>query len=86
MAAIAPDPYGGIDNPGAVYVQATGSNRAYYFRDGYQFQGAWRKPHGGSHLQLLDRLGHPFAFDPGQTWIEVLPANGSMTWTPSQFG
>ncbi len=82
LATIAPDPLGGPANPGAVYVQSTGTNQAYYFRDGKEYRGSWRKPHGSSPLQLLDSHGHPFLFNPGQTWIEVLPANGSMSWTP----
>lgn len=82
LASIGPDPFGGVGNPGAVYVQSTGKNLAYLFRDGYRYAGTWHKPHGGSHLELLDSRGRPFAFNPGQTWIEVLPASGSMVWTP----
>jgi len=81
-ANIAPDPYGGPSNPGAVYVQSTGTNAAYYFRDGKEFKGTWTKWHEGSRLLLLDDHGHAFKFNPGQTWIEVLPSNGSMSWTP----
>ena len=84
MASIAPDPYGGPANPGAVYVQSTGKNVAYYFRDGKRFKGTWHKPYGSSHLLLLDDHKRPFRFNPGQTWIEVLPADGSMTWTPGK--
>ncbi|MDB5058024.1 MAG: hypothetical protein JWO59_1496, partial [Chloroflexi bacterium] len=69
---------------GAVYVQSTGKNVAYYFRDGKEFKGTWHKPHGSSHLQLLDDHKKPFKFNPGQTWIEVLPANGSMSWAPGK--
>lgn len=82
QATIAPDPHGGPANPGAVYVQSTGTNKATLFRDGKRFDGIWRKPHGGSPLQLLDTHGKPFTFNPGQTWIEVLPTTGSTTWAP----
>jgi hypothetical protein len=84
LANIQPDPNGGVDNPGAVYVQCTGKNRAYLFRDGYRIEGTWHKAHGSSQLVLLDRHGHPLAFNPGQTWVEVLPANGTMSWSPGR--
>jgi hypothetical protein len=81
-ASIAPDPNAGVANPGAVYVQDTGVNKAYYFQDGKEYLGTWKKTRGSSPLQLLDSHGHPFQLVPGQTWIEVLPSTGSMTWTP----
>ena len=82
MASIAPDPYGGVSNPGAVYVQSLGKGLAYYFRDGREYKGTWHKATNGSPLKLFDSAGHPFKFNPGQTWIEVLPTSGSMSWTP----
>jgi hypothetical protein len=82
MASIAPDPKGGVNNPGAVYVQDTGKNKAYYFRDGKEFQGSWHKKNGAAPLKLLDSHGKPFKFNPGQTWIEVLPTTGSLNVTP----
>jgi hypothetical protein len=82
MASIGPDPNGGPANPGAVYVQTTGKNHASYFRDGRAYTGTWHKSSAGSPLKLLDSAGHPFRFNPGQTWIEVLPTTGSMNWTP----
>jgi hypothetical protein len=84
LASIAPDPYGGVANPGAVYVQSTGKNVAYLFRDGKRTIGTWHKQHGGSPLVLLDSHQHPFSFNPGQTWFEVLPANGALSWTPGK--
>ncbi|HVA90366.1 MAG TPA: DUF3048 domain-containing protein [Chloroflexota bacterium] len=81
-ASIASDPKAGVSNPGAVYVQDTGVNKAYYFRDGKEFKGTWRKTRGSSPLELLDSHGRPFRLVPGQTWIEVLPSTGGMTWTP----
>jgi hypothetical protein len=80
-ASIAPDPKAG-NNPGAVYVQDTGKNKAYYFRDGKEFMGTWHKKNGASPLKLLDSHGNPFKFNPGQTWIEVLPTTGSLSVTP----
>jgi hypothetical protein len=81
-ASIRPDPNGGVNNPGAVYVQETGKNVAYYYRDGKQFIGTWHKSARDATLKLLDSAGHPFVFDPGQIWIEVLPTTGS---TPGSF-
>jgi hypothetical protein len=90
MASIQPDPNGGPSNPGAVYVQETGKNVAYYYRDGQQFIGTWHKATRDAPLKLLDSAGRPFKFDPGQTWIEVLPTTGSPTvgslsYTPGKY-
>jgi hypothetical protein len=85
LAGVAPDPKGGPSNPGAVYVQSTGKGVAYLFRDGKEFKGTWHKAHGGSPLVLLDSHNRPFTFNPGQTWIEVVPSlAGNVTWKPGQ--
>jgi len=85
LASVTPDPKGGPSNPGAVYVQSIGKNLAYLFRDGKEFKGTWHKSHGGSPLPLLDDHDRPFTFNPGQTWIEVVPAlAGNMIWKPGK--
>lgn len=84
LAGVSPDPKAGA-NPGAVYVQSTGKNLAYLFRDGKEFKGTWHKAHGGSPLLLLDDHKRPFTFNPGQTWIEVVPSTaGNVTWKPGR--
>jgi hypothetical protein len=85
LASVAPDPKGGPSNPGAVYVQSIGKNLSYLFRDGKEFKGTWHKSHGGSPLLLLDDHDRPFTFNPGQTWIEVIPSlAGNMIWKPGK--
>jgi hypothetical protein len=84
LGSVTPDPKAG-DNPGAVYVQSIGKNLAYLFRDGKETKGTWHKSHGGSPLLLLDDHNRPFTFNPGQTWIEVVPSlAGNMTWKPGK--
>jgi hypothetical protein len=81
-ATIKPDPAG--VTAGSVYVQTTGTNTAYYFIDGKESKGTWTKWHDTSRLMLLDAHGHAVKLDPGQTWIDVLPTGGTMSFTPGK--
>jgi hypothetical protein len=55
--------------------------QAFFFRDGTEMEGTWRKDSPTAALQLLDAQGRPVALNPGQTWIEV-PADGTaVTWS-----
>ena len=78
FADIAPDPASGL--PGSLAVQAVGAGRALYFRDGSAIEGQWRKTSTGAPLALLDAQGRPLAFNPGQTWIEVVPLGSPVSW------
>ena len=57
-----------------------GAGSAVYFRDGRVEHGTWRQKDALAPLQFLDRHGAAVTFNPGQTWIEVLPASSSATW------
>lgn len=64
-----PDPFASD----GVNVHTVGTGRALYFRDGHLVIGTWRKPAISGALELLDPHGAPQPFNPGQTWIEVVP-------------
>ncbi|HWE63895.1 MAG TPA: DUF3048 domain-containing protein, partial [Chloroflexota bacterium] len=71
-----PDPY----TPLSIDVHTQGSGRALYFRDGHLVIGRWHKHSILAPLQLLDPHGKPQPFNPGQTWIEVVPAGAPVTY------
>jgi hypothetical protein len=71
-----PDPF----TPGAVDIHAVGGGRALYFRDGHLVQGSWQKISDEAPLVLLDPHGQLQPFNPGQTWIEVVPLGAAVTW------
>jgi hypothetical protein len=65
----------------AVSIPVVGSGSAVYFHDGRVEHATWRQKDALAPLQFLDRHGTPVKFNPGQTWIEVLPGYSTATWT-----
>ena len=65
----------------AVSVPVIGSGSAEFFLDGRVERGTWRQKDALAPLQLLNRQGAPVKFNPGQTWIEVLPQSSTAAWT-----
>jgi len=81
LAPVVPDP--NSDTPGSISVGTIGTGQAYFFRDGRETQGTWRKDSQAAALQLLDAQGRPVAFNPGQTWIEVPSVGTAVSWSPT---
>jgi hypothetical protein len=65
----------------AVSIPVIGSGSAVYFHDGRVEHGTWRQKDALAPLQFLNRQGTPVQFNPGQTWIEVLPVYSTAAWT-----
>lgn len=57
-----------------------GSGTAYLARDGVVTTGTWKKLDTTSRTQFLTSDGKPFAFNRGPIWIELVPANGKVTF------
>lgn len=64
----------------AVSLPVIGFGSADYYCDGRVEHGAWKQTDALAPLQFLDRHGRPVQFNPGQTWIEVLPTYSTATW------
>lgn len=65
----------------AVSIPVIGSGSAEFYRDGWVEHGTWRQKDTLAPLQFLNRQGTPVTFNPGQTWIEVLPQYSTAAWT-----
>jgi hypothetical protein len=74
------DPYAGI-TPESIQIPTLGTGTAWYFRDGTLSRGTWKQINQNAPLQFFDRGGREAAFNPGQTWIEVVPPSSRVTWT-----
>lgn len=72
-----PDPYAGIATVGSILIPTLGQGPACIYRDGTVLRGLWRQHDQFAPLVFTDRRGHPAAFNPGQTWIEVVPASST---------
>jgi hypothetical protein len=67
------------DPAGRLSVYAVGHGPALYLQDGRIIHGRWRKKAVGNPIQFWDNSGRPFAFNRGQTWIEVVPPGAVRT-------
>jgi hypothetical protein len=54
-------------------VVATGSGKAYVFRDGRMVVGRWIRPHLSDVTKFVDDNGTVIPLAPGNTWVELLP-------------
>jgi hypothetical protein len=64
----------------AISIPVIGSGPAEFYLDGHVVHGSWRQKDALAPLQFVNRDGTPVQFNPGQTWIEVLPAGSSATF------
>lgn len=76
----AADPAAGI-TPDSITIPVVGHGRAVFFRNGKVQRGSWRLPNKNAPLRFFGRGGRPEAFNPGQTWIEVVPPNSPVSWS-----
>lgn len=62
------------------------SGDAYYYMNGKQSRGTWKKDKGSidSKLQFFDESGNETAFVPGQMWVEVLEPGQGHKWVPTE--
>lgn len=65
---------------GRLDVVTTGEGEAWFFRDGSVLKGSWVKSQRGQRTRWLDADGQPVKFNPGTTWIEVLPLDQTVSY------
>lgn len=75
-----PDPAAG-PTAQSITIPVIGSGVAWYFRDGKVVRGTWQQANQFAPLRFFDRRGHQVALNPGQTWIEVVPASSTVSWS-----
>lgn len=62
-----------IDSYGRRETQTLGFGQAIVFHDGQAIKGAWRRESVTQRTKFYDEAQNEIRFNPGQTWIEVLP-------------
>lgn len=77
---------GYVDSTGNASPEAVldGSGKAWVLTDGKLAQGSWNRGGPNGRIQLLDGAGNPLALTPGQTWIELAPAEGAIAALPAR--
>lgn len=76
----APDPSAGV-TPESITIPVIGRGQAVFFRDGKVQRGTWSLPRLNAPLRFYGRNGRQVAFNPGQSWIEVVPTSSPFQWS-----
>lgn len=62
-------------------METVGSGEAVIFRDGQTIKGIWKKGRAEDRLRFLDADSKEIELNVGQTWVEVLPSDRTITST-----
>lgn len=57
-----------------------GEGEAVLFQDGEAKKGTWAKKEEGDRTKFYDESGQEFEFNPGTTWIELVPIDNEVTY------
>ncbi|MDD3498406.1 MAG: DUF3048 domain-containing protein [Candidatus Moranbacteria bacterium] len=71
-------------NVGDPWFDTKDSGKAYYYMNGKEYQGSWKKDKSdiGSKLFFYDENGEEVMFVPGQIWVEILEPGQVLRWEP----
>lgn len=71
---------------GDPWYDQTDSGDAFYYMNGTQYRGNWKKDKSdiASKLIFFDESGNEMTFVPGQMWVEVLEPGQTLKWEPVQ--
>ncbi|MDO8565779.1 MAG: DUF3048 domain-containing protein [Candidatus Moranbacteria bacterium] len=69
---------------GDPWYDTTDSGDAFYYMNGEQKRGTWKKDKSDiqSKLNFFDESGNEVTFVPGQMWVEVLEPGQTLRWEP----
>ncbi len=65
-----------LDEIGRKDIDTVGGGEAIVFQDGVRIEGTWKKEARGERTSFYDTVGVEIKFNPGVTWVEVVP-NGT---------
>lgn len=68
-----------LDTVGRKDIETIGSGEAIVFEDGIRIDGTWRKEARGDRTKFYDSTGTEIKFNPGVTWVEVVPIGTEVT-------
>ena len=61
-------------------ITTTGTGEAYIFQNGTAIKGTWKKASVGEQIRFYDGDGAEIKLAPGQTFVEAIPAYGSVEY------
>lgn len=63
----------------AIMVWWVGTGRAQVFRDSVMIEGFWSRPQPADQMRLVDSSGKDIPLKPGQTWVQIVPLDYTVT-------
>ncbi|MFH1781005.1 MAG: DUF3048 domain-containing protein [Patescibacteria group bacterium] len=63
------------EGTGRLDIKTVGDGRAIVFMDGQAVEGTWKKEKTGDRTLFYDSEGDEIEFNPGKTWIEIVPTD-----------
>ncbi len=66
------------DDAGRIDMDLIGTGDAIVFQDGIRIEGSWRKTGATRSTAFLDEAGERIKLNAGQTWIQIVPVEGSV--------
>jgi len=70
----------GLADAQRLTMETVGSGDALLFRDGQVIEGSWSKDSVNDRTLFTDASGEPMEFTSGQTWVEVVPDDRTVTY------
>ncbi len=67
-----------MDSIGRRQLKTIGTGTAFIFQDGNVIEGTWKKISEHQRLRFYDESEQEVAFNPGTTWIEVIPSQTAL--------
>lgn len=70
---------------GDPWFDQTDSGVAYFYMNGQQYKGTWKKDKNKieSKLIFMDETGQEVRFVPGQIWVDIIDPGQALKWTPA---
>ncbi len=68
-----------IDAEGRKNIATVGDGAARFFQDGKVIEGTWRRAKQDASLRFFNSAGVQVTWNPGQTWVEVLPLGAEVS-------
>lgn len=69
-----------LDEVGRKRIDTIGDGEAIVFQDGVRVDGIWRKEAKGERTKFYNEVGAEIKFNPGVTWVEVVPIGMEIEW------
>ena len=69
-----------LEDESRLQMETIGEGKAVVFRDGLALEATWEKEARNQRTKFYDMTGEEIQFNPGQTWIQIVPTDREITY------